>query len=71
MTARNINYLISATFFFPLQSSPPSSSCSTPPSRHVTRVTATAKVKVEVHTPLPGKLIIWYQYSLQKVTIVF
>ena len=38
-----------------LQSSPPSSSCSTPPSRHVTRVTASAKVKVEVHTAVPGK----------------
>ena len=26
-----------------------------PPSRHLTRVKATATVKVEVHTPLPGK----------------
>lgn len=36
-----------------LQSSPPSSSCSTPPPppRHVTRVKASAKVKVQVHVP--------------------
>lgn len=35
--------------------SPPGSLPSTPlPSRHVTRVKATATVKVEVHTPLPG-----------------
>ncbi|KAL4236598.1 Protein patched 1 [Mactra antiquata] len=34
--------------------SPPTSAMSTPPSHHVTRVKATATVKVEVHTPLPG-----------------
>ena len=34
----------------------PGSLPSTPPLRHVTRVKATATVKVEVHTPLPGKL---------------
>lgn len=35
---------------------PPTSVTSTPPSRHVTRVTAHATVKVEVHTPIPGSV---------------
>lgn len=36
---------------------PPTSATSTPPpSRHVTRVTAHATVKVEVHTPIPGSV---------------
>ncbi|XP_052776119.1 protein patched homolog 1-like isoform X1 [Mya arenaria] len=35
-------------------STPPGSVMSTPPTHHVTRVRATATVKVEVHTPIPG-----------------
>jgi len=38
-----------------LQNTPPGSMIDTPPTHHVTRVKATATVKVEVHTPLPGK----------------
>lgn len=33
---------------------PPASVPSTPQSHHITRVKATATVKVEVHTPIPG-----------------
>ncbi|XP_052102126.1 protein patched homolog 1-like [Mytilus californianus] len=35
---------------------PPASVSSTPQSTHVTRVTAHATVKVEVHTPIPGSV---------------
>ncbi|KAK3091489.1 hypothetical protein FSP39_020198 [Pinctada imbricata] len=35
---------------------PPDSMASTPKAHHVTRVKATATVKVEVHTPIPGSV---------------
>ena len=40
--------------FLSLQTSHCGSVGMTAPPQHITRVTATATVKVEVHTPLPG-----------------
>lgn len=51
---------------------PPPSMSSAPQTHHITRVKATATVKVEVHTPIPGNFIIHLYHNLLKfLSILF
>lgn len=51
---------------------PPPSMSSAPQTHHITRVKATATVKVEVHTPIPGNYIIHLYHNLLKfLSILF
>lgn len=50
---------------------PPPSVSSVPQSHHITRVKATATVKVEVHTPIPGNCIIDLYYNYLKFLLAF
>lgn len=48
---------------------PPPSMSSAPQTHHITRVKATATVKVEVHTPIPGNCIIHLYHNLLKFLV--
>lgn len=49
---------------------PPPSMSSAPQTHHITRVKATATVKVEVHTPIPGNCIIHLYHNLLKFLLI-
>lgn len=49
---------------------PPPSMSSAPQTHHITRVKATATVKVEVHTPIPGNCIIHLYHNLPKFLLI-
>lgn len=49
---------------------PPPPMSSAPQTHHITRVKATATVKVEVHTPIPGNCIIHLYHNLLKFLLI-